>query len=276
MIFRDMVLVVVMSLLLPCVAFSPAETNCVLQGILHRMRMEGSHDDWSTKAREGNQSDVFPDMDALLSQVRSPGWNLSDKRQVFDWYLSTLAGSDVRSMTDSDKSQASVALAHCYDLSYTNAAPYYRRLAQNPHGVSRREAIRLYLKSVGVGPDATSFTESIMTNLQTNTSQDRFLVIRFYTDMILKRLNAGASVSPEIEMFLRNRNLDVTGAMTIDRFLVAGCEGYACSSNRFETSCFVLGNTNATQRMQRYFTIVTNELISSGQPLRRINVGRNE
>ena len=276
MIFRNMILVVAMTLLFTCKAFTPAETNSVLQGILHRMRMAGSHDDWSAKVEEGFQSDVFADMDALLSQVRSPGWNLSDKRQVFDWYLSTLARSDVRSMTDSDKSQATVALAHCYDLSYTNAVPYYRRLAQNPHGVSRRDAIRLYLKSVGVGPDATSFTESIMTNLQTNTSQDRFQVVRFYTDMILKRLNVGASVSPEIEMFFRNRNLDVTGAMTIDRFLVAGCEGYAYSSNRFETSCFVLGNTNATQRMQRYFTTVTNELISSGRPLRWINVGGNE
>ena len=58
--------------------------------------------------------------------------------------------------------------------------------------------------------------------------------------------------------------------------LSSHCVGYATSSNRLDYACWVLGRENLRSGAQRHFTSVTNELISSGQPLRWINVGGNE
>ena len=254
-------------------AFTPMETNHVVRQILHCMVIAGSHDDWSTQTMEGREREVFADMDQFLSRVNCLGWDLDDKRAAFDWYLSDLSMRDARDMQNDEKLYASSALAYCYDLSYTNAIPLYRQQALNPVGFLKDNTIRLYLKSVEVGPEATSFTETIMTNVQDYTSYERFQAIRQYSDMVMKRWRAGGVVSNAVDMFFRNRNFNVTGSMTIDNLLVAGCNGYASSSNRIETCRFVLDHTNATERMRSYFTTITNQLLTSGQPLRQLNFG---
>jgi len=258
---------------LPSLAFTPAETNRVTRRILYRMVAAGSHDDWSSRGLEEWIPEVFADLDHFLVGIDCPGWTLDEKRHVFDLYLANLSTCDVRNMSNDDKLYASAALAHCYDLSYTNAAPYYRQLALNPLGYSRRDAMRLYLRSVGVGPDATSFTEAIITNAQGNVSYERFQAVRLYSEMLTKRLGSGVAVSDGVAMFYRNRNRNVTGSITIDKLLVASLHGYGYSSNRLETCCFVIDSTNATERMTSYFISITNQLLSSSQPLRRINVG---
>ena len=45
------------------------------------------------------------------------------------------------------------------------------------------------------------------------------------------------------------------------------------SSNRLETALFVLSQTNRVARVTEYFEAVTNQLLSSGQPLNVITVG---
>ena len=45
------------------------------------------------------------------------------------------------------------------------------------------------------------------------------------------------------------------------------------SSNRLETALFVLSQTNCPPRLTEYFTAVTNQMLSSGQPLAVLDVG---
>ena len=74
-------------------------------------------------------------------------------------------------------------------------------------------------------------------------------------------------------MFYRNKQLSVAGALSVDKLLVERLNGYTMSSNRLETALFVLSQTNRVARVTEYFEAVTNQLLSSGQPLNVITVG---
>ena len=74
-------------------------------------------------------------------------------------------------------------------------------------------------------------------------------------------------------MFYRNRKLSGTGAATLDRLFSDKIEGYAQSSNRLDTALSMLAVTNMRPQFVEYFTGVTNQLLSSGQPLPWIDVG---
>ena len=74
-------------------------------------------------------------------------------------------------------------------------------------------------------------------------------------------------------IFYRNRLTVRVGAPAVDRLLTTHLQGYGQSSNRLETAMFMLSETNALPRFIEYFTSVTNQLLSSGQPLPWINVG---
>jgi hypothetical protein len=73
--------------------------------------------------------------------------------------------------------------------------------------------------------------------------------------------------------FYRNRMVDRVGAPSADRLLATHLQGYGQSSNRLETAMFMLSETNALPQFVEYFTSVTNQLLSSGQPLQWIEVG---
>ena len=74
-------------------------------------------------------------------------------------------------------------------------------------------------------------------------------------------------------MFYRNRKVSGTGAATLDRLFADKIEGYAQSSNRLDTALSMLSVTNMRPQFVEYFTGVTNQLLSSGQPLPWIEVG---
>ena len=77
-------------------------------------------------------------------------------------------------------------------------------------------------------------------------------------------------------MFYRNRNFGYDSAYLIDTLLVSSIEGYAMSSNRLETALTMLSKMEPDDFDRKDIIAITNRLISSGQPLRRINVGGNE
>ena len=61
--------------------------------------------------------------------------------------------------------------------------------------------------------------------------------------------------------------------MTVDRLLSERIEGYANSSNRLNTALFMLAPTNTRSQFVEYFVSVTNQLLSSGQPLVQLDIG---
>ena len=74
-------------------------------------------------------------------------------------------------------------------------------------------------------------------------------------------------------MFYKNRKVSGTGAATLDRLFSDKIDGYAQSSNRLDTAVSMLTVTNMRPQFVEYFTGVTNQLLSSGQPLPWIDVG---
>ncbi len=77
-------------------------------------------------------------------------------------------------------------------------------------------------------------------------------------------------------MLYRNRKIDCTGAHAMDLLMVEKIFGYEHSSNRIDTAMFMLAATNARPSLVSYFTSVTNQLLSSGQPLVQLDIGEGE
>ena len=77
-------------------------------------------------------------------------------------------------------------------------------------------------------------------------------------------------------MYYKYRLSELSMVDSIDKLLVSCLDGYVMSSNRLETACRVLSHSNADEEAVRYFTDVTNRLISTGQPLRVLNLEGDE
>ena len=77
-------------------------------------------------------------------------------------------------------------------------------------------------------------------------------------------------------MFYRNRKVSGVGAVSLDRLFSEKIAGYSQSSNRLDTVMHMFTATNMHPRYYEYFGNVTNQLLSSGQPLVQLNIGEGE
>ena len=139
-------------------------------------------------------------------------------------------------------------------------------------------AIRTVIELSGVNDETTAFVDSIMTNSEVYVSSERFMASWTYIKQVqasnatneVQVLSRGHALS----MLYRNRMIDLTeNAFYLDDLFCANMEGYSMSSNRLELATHVLSATNCWQATRDRFTSVTNQLLSSGQPLPWINVG---
>ena len=74
-------------------------------------------------------------------------------------------------------------------------------------------------------------------------------------------------------MFYRNRKADYTGAVALDRLFSEKIANYSQSSNRLDTVMHMFTANNMHPRYYEYFANVTNQLLSSGQPLVQLDIG---
>ena len=255
-------------------AFSPAETNRVARKLVYRaMRLSGCH----TIPDEGTPYNPDEDLGTwhgFLGVDETNGWTVAAKKAAFDWYLSTLGSCDCRSLSRRDKLLVLNAVEMCGMLAYTNAAPSLRSLALNPNGIHRDVVLATALKFSSVDDSTTQFVESILTNVTQYTAGERVVCYLEYADRIRGMQNiANTPAHNAMLVFYRNRMVDRVGAPSVDRLLTTHLQGYGQSSNRLETAMFMLSETNALPQFVEYFTSVTNQLLSSGQPLPWINVG---
>ncbi len=255
-------------------AFSPAETNRVARKLVYRaMRLSGCH----TIPDEGEPYNPDEDLGTwhgFLGVDETNGWTVAAKKAAFDWYLSTLGSCDCRSLSRRDKLLVLNAVEMCGMLAYTNATPSLRSLALNPNGIHRDVALATALKFSSVDDSTTQFVESILTNVTQYTAGERVVCYLEYADRIRGMQNiANTPAYNAMLVFYRNRMVDRVGAPSVDRLLTTHLQGYGQSSNRLETAMFMLSETNALPRFVEYFTSVTNQLLSSGQPLPWINMG---
>ena len=83
------------------------------------------------------------------------------------------------------------------------------------------------------------------------------------------------AVGNAVEIFYKNRMLVPNASSIVDHLFVRYIDNYTMSSNRLEHALNVLSLPDCGPVTKRKFTSVTNELLSSGQPLPWINFGRD-
>ena len=201
------------------------------------------------------------------------GWTLAGKMAAFDWYLSTLATNDCETLDESDELYARIALGKCEWFNYTNSVNAMKALALNPKGVYREWAINLAVRFSPVDNNTTEFVETIITNVSGYTSGERVGCYWEYAKKLQQDPCTNGVCASALSMFYRNRKVSGTGAATLDRLFSDKIVGYANSSNRLDTALSMLMVTNMRPQFVEYFVGVTNQLLSSGQPLPWINVG---
>lgn len=263
-------------------AYTPAETNEVVRGMLSRLVWIGSHDNFPADGKivipgAGESPDTW---EGFLGRVYDGRWTTEERKCAFDWYLSTLGAIDCQALSSMDQKLVCAALGRCSVFNYTNAVPSLRALALNPRGIHRLEAIDLVLKLSPVEDATTSFIETVMTNVVGFSTVERGVACAVYADQ-LRHFSPTGTVAAAIknravQMFYRNRNLGYDSAYLIDALLVSNIEGYEMSSNRLETTLLMLSKMEPDDFDRKDITAITNRLLSSGQPLRWINVGGDE
>ena len=224
--------------------------------------------------REGSPPDNDPPPTTWLGFLgpETNGWTLAGKMAAFDWYLSVLGTNDCKSLDYFDKLYAAVAIGKCEEFNYTNAAPAMKALALNPRGIERDEAIGLAVKFSAVDAATTEFVETIITNVNGYSSGERVECYWEYAKKLRQDPCTNGVCASALSMFYRNRKVSGTGAATLDRLFADKIEGYTQSSNRLDTALSMLTVTNMRPQFVEYFTGVTNQLLSSGQPLPWIEV----
>lgn len=201
------------------------------------------------------------------------GWTLAEKKAAFDWFLTTLGTNDCMSLDAESREEVRVAIAKCDELNHTNAVPAMKALALNPRGIKRNEAINIALKFSTVDDATTEFVETIITNVSGYSSSERVECYWEYAKKLQQEPCTNGAYASALSMFYTNRKISGTGATTLDRLFADKIDGYAQSSNRLDTALSMLLVTNMHPQFVEYFIGVTNQLLSSGQPLQWINMG---
>ena len=252
---------------------TPAESNEVVSAALTRAAFY--YDDLP----EGSPPDNDPPPTTWLGFLgpETNGWTLAGKMAAFDRYLSTLVTNDCKSLDYYEQLYAAVAVGKCEEFNYTNSASAMKALALNPKGVFRDKAIDLAVRFGGVNGTTTAFVETILTNVVEYSIVERGSATCQYANSLLSHNATNdvqrASCENALRMFYRLRLSEPSGTEIVDHLFLKYIEGYAMSSNRVEFANHALVKSNCAPSDIRYFTSITNQLLSSGQPLPWINVG---
>ena len=257
-------------------AHSPAETNELVRGMLGSIVFAANDNLLDGRPWIGNREApvTWP---GFLGRDESHGWTLPEKKAAFAWYLSTLGTNDCRSLSALDSQCVRVALSQCRTLNYTEAAPSLKALALNPNGIYRDDAIELAIRYGPIDDSMTVFTETIITNAVDYTPIESGMASCQYANRLLL-FNATNAVQitcrdNAVMMFYRHRMTDPAATEIVDSLFGRYIAGYNTSSNRLAFAIFAIDNPGCVRSDKQYFTSVTNQLLSSGQPLVQLNIG---
>ena len=205
------------------------------------------------------------------------GWTVDEKKNAFDAYIRYIATTNCADEESRDYVAAISAIEQCCWMSRTNELESIRQFVLNTQHPYRNRITGSVLELGGLDNESIDFAEAIATNTVAFGRSERGRAFGVLWKK-LSQANIGDSVASNAcnritGMFYRNKQLSVAGALSIDKLLAERLNGYAASSNRLETALFVLSQTNRTDRVTEHFTTVTNQLLTSGQPLNVITVG---
>ena len=208
-------------------------------------------------------------------------WTMADRKEAFGAYLTWLGGTDMTALDGIEKSLARIAISQCQTLSFTNAVPALKAIGLNPNGLYRRDAISLAVTLSALDTDLVGFVETVMTNKVSFTLRERGAATAKLAKKILT-VNGNVADDSVLRqatvMLYRNRHVGTAGALMLDRLFCSKYEGYATSSNRLSFAHFILNHPEREYYDIKDFSSITNQLLSSAQPLRQLTIsdGGNE
>ena len=258
-------------------AYTTEETNAVARAMLERVYYS-AHDDLSEPLVDVGEPPFT--WNGFLGRGEVDGWSQQARKDAFAWYLSTLGTNDCTSFTSMDRELVRIALSKCRTLNFIEAGPSLKALALNPNGIHRNNAIRLAIQFCPVNDSMTVFTETIMTNTVGYTHRESGMASCQYANRLLS-FNATNAVQiacreNAVRMFYRNRMSDAAGTEIVDELFVRYIAGYGTSSNRLAFALNAIASPSCVRPDKQYFTSVTNQLLSSGQPLVQLNIDDGE
>ena len=258
---------------------SPEEMGAFVRAELWRIVENAPSDNVGNGDSLANYHDIEPEVwSNYFGSSVYKGWSLNERKAAFDWYLNSICTNDSQRIDGEELVMFRVALGQCRRSSYTNAVPALKELVKNPCGVDKNDALRVIVDCSPISDALTDYIENIMTNKVVYQKEARVESwVRYVTKVRLWGVQN--SIQDRIkqratDMFYRNRFVDFAGTLSMDMLFVSQYAGYEISSNRLQYVNYVM--SNPLLKMSPYFIAVTNQLLSSSQPLRWINVGGNE
>ena len=227
-------------------------------------------DDVLATHREWSRPEVF-------FGINIDGWTIDEKKEAFDAYIRYIATTNCANEESPDHVASISAIEQCCWMSRTNELASIRQFVLKTQHPYRSRITGSVLELGGLDNESIDFAEAIATNTVVFGRSERGRAFGVLWKK-LSQANMGDSVASNAcaritSMFYRNKQLSVAGALSVDKLLVERLNGYTMSSNRLETALFVLSQTNRVARVTEYFEAVTNQLLSSGQPLEVLDVG---
>lgn len=259
----------------PGYAHTESETNAVAKSMLEFVLL--SANDNLDDVDDGVEHEAIVTWPSFLALGESEGWTPSEKKAAFAWYLSALGTKDCTSLSVKDQELVRIALSKCDVLNYIEAVPSYKALALNPKGIYRHRAIELVIKYCPVDSTTTGFIETIMTNSTVYSLMECGVASCLYANKLLS-FNATNEIQMAfrdnaVRMFYQNRMEESVATEIVDDLFLKYISGYVTSSNRLAFAINAIASPSCVPSDSRYFTAVTNQLLSSGQPLPWINFG---
>ena len=277
MIYRNLKSVLIISLvfLVSCGAWAhtAAESNEVV-----RIMLDASMNFPDNLDRESSRVHFrFYDPTVFFGMEVGQEWTPEGRRAAFEDFVEHMGTVDFNCATNVTCRQAAKAVAQCANFNFTNTVSALRRLSSNSTYPERFRvaAIRVAINLGGVCDETTYYVENVMTNEARYSMMERCMARGRYIELVQgvssNETYSAATVNAG-RMYYKYRLSEIPMADSIDKLLVSCLDGYVMSSNRLETACRVLSHSDADEEAVRYFTDVTNRLISTGQPLRVLNL----
>ena len=257
-------------------AYTPAETNRVLWQLVN---IASPHVDSLDDLRRGvGCVDTRTPRKFFNLQVDGD-WTPKEKKAAFDAFLEGMGRHDYSSETNDFQSVTELAVSQCAFMNYTVALPWIKELFLNPtcsHRV-RMHVIRNIVPMLPLNLESACFVENVFTNTTAFAAKERGFLCGFYTNRLLEGVTNGTCAVSHVESvanrFYGHRKNNSSGGKHLDRLFVSALEGYSTSSNRLDFAVFMLNCQDCSQYNRQHFTAVTNQILSSGQPLRQLTIG---
>ena len=209
-------------------------------------------------------------------------WPVERRKAALDAFLATLGDMDFTDDTNYDRVLAKKATAQCADMNYTNALPYMRRLVLNRTlpTWSRNNELSKLIRFSPVCDETTATIETIFTNRVDFTWKDREKCFDYAAKIVAASQSnlVSQSVCDRAAMVFVHDPAEWQLSADYDYFWRRYYPGYATSSLRLGFLSATVSTTNIPwcskwTRFQNLVVSVTNQLLSSGQPLPWINMG---